>query len=67
MFWAMSAKEALQAEIERQPEPVLQEVLHYLKYLERQRQEAEWTDVLPGRAVEQEVLDIAEGHAPAAR
>ncbi len=63
----MSAKEALLAEIQRQPEPVLQEVLHYLKHIERQRADAEWADVLPGRATEQEVLDVAVGHAPAAR
>ena len=33
----MSAQEALVEEIKRQPEPVLREVLHYLKFLERQR------------------------------
>ena len=63
----MSAKEALLEEIQKQPEPVLQEVLHYLKHIERQRADAEWADVLPGRAIEQELLDIADGHAPAAR
>ncbi len=34
----MSAQEMLIEEIKRQPEPVLREVLHYLKFLERQRQ-----------------------------
>ena len=48
-------------EIKRQPEPVLREVWHYLKFLSRQRAEEEWADVLPGRQVEQEVLDILDG------
>ena len=34
----MSAQEILIEEIKRQPEPVVREVLHYLKFLERQRQ-----------------------------
>jgi len=34
----MSAQEMLAEEIKRQPEPVLREVLHYLKFLERQHQ-----------------------------
>jgi hypothetical protein len=33
----MSAQEILIEEIKRQPEPVLLEVLNYLKFLERQR------------------------------
>jgi len=33
----MSAQEMLIAEIKRQPEPVLREVLHYIKFLEQQR------------------------------
>ena len=48
-------------EIKRQPEPVLREVLHYLKFLERQRAQEEWADVLPTREVEQEKLDILDG------
>ena len=63
----MSAKEALLEEIQKQPEPVLQEVLHYLRYLGRQRADAEWADVLPGRPIEQEVADILDGDAPASR
>ncbi len=47
-------------EIKRQPEPVLREVLHYLKFLARQGADAEWADVLPSREVEQEVLDIID-------
>lgn len=47
-------------EIKHQPEPVLREVLHYLKFLERQRQEEAWADVLPGRDAEQEVLNILD-------
>jgi hypothetical protein len=48
-------------EIKRQPEPVLREVLHYLKYLARQREEEAWADVLPSREVEQEKLDLLDG------
>jgi hypothetical protein len=53
----MSAQETLIEEIKRQPEPVVREVLHYLKFLERQRAQEEWADVLPSREVEQEKLD----------
>ncbi len=48
-------------EIKRQPEPVAREVLHYLKFLERQRAQEDWADVLPSREVEQEKLDILDG------
>ncbi len=37
----MSAQEILLEEIKHQPEPLLIEVLHYLKFLARQRAEAE--------------------------
>lgn len=57
----MSAQEMLMEEIKRQPEPVLREVLHYLKFLERQREQEAWADVLPSREVEQEKLDILDG------
>jgi len=53
----MSTQELLLEEIKRQPEPVLLEVWHYLKFLTRQREEEAWADVLPSRQVEQEVLD----------
>jgi hypothetical protein len=33
----MSAQEMLIQEIKRQPEAVVREILHYLKFLERQR------------------------------
>ena len=33
----MSAQETLIEEIKRQPEPVVREILRYLKFLERQR------------------------------
>ena len=56
----MSAQEMLLEEIKHQPEPVLLEVLHYLKFLTRQRAEAEWADLLPSREVEQEVLDTID-------
>ena len=57
----MSAQEILIEEIKHQPEPVLREVLHYLKFIERQRAQEEWADVLPVREVEQEKLDILDG------
>jgi hypothetical protein len=53
----MSTQEILLEEIKRQPEPVLLEVWHYLKFLTRQREEEARADVLPSRQVEQEVLD----------
>ena len=53
----MSTREILLEEIKRQPEPVLIEVWHYLRFLTRQREEEAWADVLPSRQVEQEVLD----------
>ena len=57
----MSAQEILIEEIKHQPEPVLREVLHYLKFIERQRAEEAWADVLPTREVEQETLDVLDG------
>ena len=57
----MSAQEMLLEEIRRQPEPVLREVLHYLKFLVRRREEEAWADVRPDREVEQEVLDLMDG------
>ena len=63
----MSTQEMLLEEIKRQPEQVLREVLHYLKFLARQRQEEAWADVLPTREVEQEVLNILDGRQPATR
>ncbi len=54
----MCTQETLMEELKHQPEPVLREVLHYLRFLERQRAEGEWAGVLPTREVEQEVLDI---------
>ena len=57
----MRAQEMLIEEIKRQPESVLREVLHYLKFLERRRAEEEWSDVLPSREVEQEKLDLLDG------
>lgn len=66
-FPPMNAREALLEEIQKQPEPVLREVLHYLKHVERQHADADWADVLPGRAIEQEVADILDGHVPATR
>jgi len=63
----MSTEEMLLAEIKNQPEPVLREVRHYLRFLTRQREEEAWADVLPTREVEQEVLDILDGHEPTSR
>jgi hypothetical protein len=56
----MSAQEMLIEEIKRQPEPVVREVMHYLAFINRQRAEEPWADVLPTREVEQEVLDILD-------
>jgi len=56
----MTTQEILIEEIKQQPEPVLREVLHYLKFVERRREEEAWADVLPSREVEQEVLDIID-------
>ena len=56
----MSTREILLDEIRRQPEPVLLEVWHCLRFLPRQREEEAWADVLPSRQVEQEVLDQLE-------
>ena len=53
----MSTQELLLEEIKHQPEPLVREVLHYLKFFTRQREEEAWADVLPSRQVEQEVLD----------
>ena len=63
----MSTQEMLLAEIKKQPEPVLREVWHYMKYLTRQREEEVWADMLATRQVEQEVLDILDAHESAAR
>jgi len=48
-------------EIKRQPEMVAREVLHYLRFLERQHAQENWDDVLPSREIEQEKLDILDG------
>ena len=57
----MSAQEILIEEIRRQPESVVREVLHYLKFLDRQHAQENWDDVLPSREAEQEKLDILDG------
>lgn len=56
----MSTQEILLEEIKHQPESVLREVWHYLRFLTRQREEEKWADVLPTREVEQDVLDILD-------
>jgi hypothetical protein len=63
----MSTREQLVEEIKRQPESLLRELLHYLRFLARQRVEESWSDVLPDREVEQEVLDILDGGESEAR
>jgi hypothetical protein len=57
----MSAQDILIEEIKHQPETLVREVLHYMKFLERQRAQENWADVLPTREVEQEKLDILDG------
>ena len=59
----MSAQEMLVEEIKGQPEPVLRELLNYLKFLTRTRAEEAWADVTPTREVEQEVLNILDGNS----
>jgi hypothetical protein len=56
----MSARDAILSEIEHLPESVLQEALHFIRFVSRQREEQEWADVLPGREIEQEVLDLID-------
>ncbi len=63
----MSTQEMLLSEIKNQPEPVLRELWHYLRFLTRQREAEEWADMLPTREVEQEVLDILDAHESAPR
>lgn len=63
----MSTREKLLEAIKTQPEPVLSELWHYLTFLARRREEEAWTDLLPTREVEQEVLDTLDGHEPPAR
>jgi hypothetical protein len=63
----MSTQEFLIQEISRQPESVQREVAQFLRFLVQQREEAQWSDVLPDREVEQEVLDILDGSEPKAR
>ena len=57
----MGAQEILIEEIRHQPEPVVREVLNFLKFLEHRRAQEQWADVLPSREVEQEKLDILDG------
>jgi hypothetical protein len=57
---AMSARDAILTEINSLPEAVLQEALHFMRFAARQREDAEWQDVLPSREVEQEVLDLID-------
>lgn len=58
---SMTTQELLIEEIKRQPEPVQREVLHFLRFLVREHNDATWTDLLPDREVEQEVLSILDG------
>ena len=63
----MNIQELLIDEIRRQPEPVQLEVLHFLRFLVREHEDASWADVLPGRDVEQEVLSILDGQGSETR
>lgn len=53
--------------IRSQPEPVLREIWHYMKFIELKRQEEDNADILLGREIEQENLDILDGDAAATR
>jgi hypothetical protein len=57
----MSAQEMLLEEIKRQPEPVLREVLHYLKYLVRAHEEDASSDLPLPREVDEDVVDLLDG------
>ena len=39
---------------------MIQEALHFVRFAARQRDEADLEDVMPGREVEQEVLDLID-------
>ena len=54
-------------QIRVQPEPVLRELWHYMKFLELKRQEEDNADILPGREIEQEILDILDADASTTR
>jgi hypothetical protein len=54
-------------EIKKQPEPLLLEVWHYMKFLAQQQEEKAWADILPSREVEQEALDILDGNESSSR
>jgi predicted secreted Zn-dependent protease len=54
-------------QIRVQPEPVLRELWHYMQFLDLKRQEEEHADVLPGREIEQEILDILDADASTTR
>lgn len=56
----MSVRDLLLQEIPRAPETVLREVWHYLRFLEQREGENAFADILPGRDVEQEVLEILD-------
>lgn len=56
----MSAQDQLIEEIRKQPEPVVLELWRFLKFLKQENQDEEWADLLPGRQVEQEVLNIVD-------
>ena len=56
----MSVRDAILTEIETLPESVLMEALHFMRFVARRNEEAEWQDVMPSREVEQEVLDILD-------
>jgi hypothetical protein len=63
----MSTQEMLIAEIKKQPEPLLLEVWHYMRFLARQQEEQAWADLLPTREVEQEVLNILDNNESTSR
>ena len=59
----MNTQESLIDEIRRQPEPVQLELLRFLRFLVREQSDGSWSDVLPDRQLEQEVLSILDGQA----
>ena len=60
VFFHMSARDKLLAEIDKQTEPVLVETLHFMRFVAREHENSESDDILPSREVEQEVLNMID-------
>jgi hypothetical protein len=56
----MSIRDSLIHEIENQPDRVLIQALHFIRFTARQTDTEQWDDILPNREVEQEILDLLD-------